>query len=745
MSIEFEIRRGLRDAGASLPDHEPIDPEIIEKEADIQFGRILEQFGSVANAATLAGVPYLNTTGNEQAILAQTDQTWRIDAIETARNLAEASESLPSLYEISLNISRGQHQLQTAFGSHHAVLREAGIDPVEPTDTVPIPARTATIRESARELGTVPSPMFVAQTSEYSLQEVASWFDTWALAVEASYGTAPNMESFTRAALQNGDAPVARKDVAPIVTSQVRSADFIDGHPSPDPTAELIHNIETLAERIAHRPNATEVSEYLPYSRAAFTTNFGQDEPIEIAIRSASVPSERDLSPSGSLNRQPNVAVGDVPTHTDLLCDIHIVHKRGPDDILTDFEVRGILDQRHYEVQFGSLEQAVRAHSKFKPSDYREERDAVIAPVLQDTVNELTTLLERRPTAIETVEITDYSISEFIKEFDSWMAVVDGTPTVSSWSNQALLEDLELVGQVVGHPPTPSDIVDASRFPFGSYIRRFGSLPAILRNVGVELPADIPEEYQAVSAAREVWEQTEKLVSASFSVDSAFHDDLWRLCHEFGTAPSRKQYEQYGLYQPDLIGTDDGWIETLSQAGFDQPDTGEAYRFRRRVFESTVESLAESQGLPVFPRDIEFSADYSVPTAAAEYGTLEAGFEAIGVETRHLILPVSVPQDVWESRQEATRELIAGLVQLAEATDGRVTLADIRADPDLTHNWVYYAFDSFSEAADVAGLTDSVVKTSETWSSDELSEHTSDNILDAMVREVEPPTEPSDE
>lgn len=745
MSIEFEIRRGLRDAGASLADQEAIGPKTIEEQADIQFGRILEQFGSVANAATQAGVPYLNSTQNEQAILAQTDQTWRIDAIETTRTLTETSESLPSLYEIGLNSSRSPDRLENAFGSHHAVLREAGIDPVEPTETVPIPDRTAAIRDSARELGTIPSPIFVAQASGYSLQEVTSWFDTWALAVEASYATAPNVASFTRVALQNGDPPVARQDIAPIVTSQVRSADFIDGHPFPDPTTELIHNIETLAERLTHRPTATEVSEYLPHSRAAFITTFGQDEPIETAIQSASVPSERDLSPLGSLNRQPNVAVGEIPTHTDLLCDIHIVHKRGPGDIVSDFDKRSILDRHHYEVQFGSLEQAVRVHGEFEPSDYREERATVMAPVFQDVVSELTALLERRPTAIETVEITDYGLSEFIEEFESWRAVVDGTPTVSSWSNQALLEDLELVGQVVGHPPTPSEIVDAGRFPFGSYIRRFGSLPAILRNVGVELPADIPEEYQAVSEAREVWERTEKLVSASFSVESAFHDDLWRLCHEFGSAPSRKQYDKYGLYQPDLVDTDGEWTETLSRAGIDHPDTSAAYRFRRHVFESELKSLADSQDLPVFPRDIAFSPDYSVPTAAVEYGTLQAGFETIELETRHLIPPVSVPQDVWGWRQEKTRELISGLTRLAETTDQKVTLANIRADPDLTQNWVYYAFDSFSEAADVAGVTDPAVKTAESWASDGVRNDDGDDILKAMVREVEPPTEPSNE
>lgn len=743
VATKFELRRKLRAMVTDQQRQRVIHPEKIEDQTEIEFDRLIEQFGSVAYAAIQSGIPYLNTTTNERAIVGDNYREWRVNAVTTTRSLAGAIDSAPDLEAIALHISRDANDVLDAFGSQNAVLREAGIDPVETTETVSIHERTATIRSSARELGSIPSPIYVAHRSGYSIEEVISWFDSWAVAIEASYGTAREPTSLAGETIREYSDTETREKIARIAASQVRIADSIGGYPYPNPETEFIRSIETLAERIDHRPLPREILEYLPYDRADFASTFDDQRPIETAVESASVPSQRDLSPSGSVYRQPETMDDDIPTHTDLLRDIHIVRIRGPNDVFSDFDDRGVLDKRHFEVQYGSFQEAVAAHDELDPSDYRETRTLDWAPILQDTVNELQTVLDRVLTAADTAELTDYDVSNFIEEFDSWTEVVDKKPPLGAWTNRALLDDTEAVGQTVGRPPTPTDIVDGSSFPFTSYIRRFGSLPTVLRNVGVEATQDIPEEYLAVTATRDVWERTEQLVQTSFSVEPAFYDDLWRLYHEFGSAPSYDQYERYGLYDPTLAGTKPDWKQTLKQAGFTDPQTDTELEFDSTTFESDLKSLADSSELPVFPRDVECFTGYSVPSVTVEYGTLEAAFEVVGIETRHLKTPIETPHDVWKEHHERIQSLIEDLRRLDESTHRKVTYTDVRQDQDLSTDWIYYAFDSFSEAAEVAGITDAVGHTPVTSSTDHSQKKPSDGVSDAMVEEVKHPEDES--
>lgn len=733
---EPDLRQEVR---ATVPDRqgqEVLHPESLEDSSELSFDRLIEQYGSVAHAALQAGVPYLNTTTNERAIVGETGQDWRVNAITTTQSLAGAIDSAPDIQAIALHLARGPEEILEAFGSREAFLREAGIDPVTTVDTVPIHERTATIRSAARELGSVPSPVYVAHRNDYWRRDIASWFDSWDVAIEASYATARDPTSLAAKTLQVDCDAKGREEIARIAATWVRNADSISGYPYPDPKTELIVSIETLADQIDHRPSTEEVTEYLPYSRSNFADVFGEPKPIEAAIQAGSVPSERDLSPSGSLYRQPEVAEDDIPTHTDLLRDIHIVHVRGPNDVVTDFDDRGTLDKQHFEVQFGSFEDAVAAHDELDPSDYRESRSMDLAPILRDTVDELQTMVERVPTISETVEITDYDLSDFVDEFDTWDAVVDEQPPLDAWTNRVLLDDIEAVGQIVGRPPTPVDIVDANQFPFANYIRRFGSLPTVLNNVGVEVSQDIPQEYLAVEATRDVWDRTERLIENRFSVEPAVYDDLWRLYHEFGSAPSREQYEQHGLYDPSLVTYGRNWGQTLERAGFTDPQVDMAFDFDRASFEQELKALADLLELPVFPQDVECFTNYSVPTVAAEYGTLEAAYAAVNIEARHLETPVETPQDVWQERNEQTRRLIEGLRRLDQNSRDDVTYTDVRNDPDLSTNWIYYAFDSYSEAADVAGVTDTGVHISERSAVDVSKESRSGSILDSMMAEV---------
>ncbi len=84
------------------------------------------------------------------------------------RSLAGAIDLASSLEAIRLHLSRDADDVLDTFGSRNAILREVSIDPAEVTETASIHEHTATICSSARELGHVPWPVYVAYRGGYS-------------------------------------------------------------------------------------------------------------------------------------------------------------------------------------------------------------------------------------------------------------------------------------------------------------------------------------------------------------------------------------------------------------------------------------------------------------------------------------------------------------------------------------------------------------------------------------------------
>lgn len=107
---------------------------------------------------------------------------------------------------------------------------------------------------------------------------------------------------------------------------------------------------------------------------------FKHQRPAKTSIDSAPVLSQRDLSPSGSVYHQSEITNSDIPTHTDLLHDTHIVRTPDPNEVFADFDGRGVLNKRHLEIQYGPFSEAVAAHDELDPSNYRETRSLDWAP-----------------------------------------------------------------------------------------------------------------------------------------------------------------------------------------------------------------------------------------------------------------------------------------------------------------------------------------------------------------------------
>lgn len=79
--------------------------------------------------------------------------------------------------------------------------------------------------------------------------------------------------------------------------------------------------------------------------------------------------------------------------------------------------------------------------------------------------------------------------------------------------------------------------------------------------------------------------------------------------------------------------------------------------------------------------------------------------------------------------------MIEGLHRLNESTRGKVICADIRRDQDVSIDWIHYAFDSFSEAAEVAKTADAISNKPEVPDGDH-AKNPSDGVLAQCQRNL---------
>lgn len=133
-----------------------------------------------------------------------------------------------------------------------------------------------------------------------------------------------------------------------------------------------------------------------------------------------------------------------------------------------------------------------------------------------------------------------------------------------------------------------------------------------------------------------------RLIQTSFSVESVFYDGLWRLHYEFSSAASYDQYKQYVLCDHTLVEAKADWKQVLIRTGSTDPQADAEFDFDSATLQSALKSLVDSSELLVFPRNVECLTRYTVSSVTAKYGTVEAVFEVVCTEARHLKIPVGL-------------------------------------------------------------------------------------------------------
>lgn len=652
----------------------PIKPEYIQSLSKLDFVVFTTQFGSLAQACLEAGCDYQIDEPDPAVYAAGTDDAdLRQALIEDLVRIVTDLGQPPTLQKLE---SYGRYDYDSpveAFGSWPAVVIEAGLNPDKIPGYIAPSAFIEDLRQLEETLGTAPSRSFVSDHGTIDIDAYDDRFSTWEVALESA-GLAAN---------------------------------------SIDPRREILYALEHLAGQLGHRPNTTEIETYtiltLQQLRDEFTT-------VDDALASATIPADRDLTPTGSLTDSPNGSA-DIPSHTDLLREIFTIRRRHHKPLKTAeaqreaFDTRGVIDEQHYIAQFGSLADAFEYAAGLdarKFSQPRKERIGEIpAEILADHARELGEILERRPLVDEVIALTDTTLEQYLDAFDSWgtLFAADANLDVVAPTNKELLADVEQAGNILGHPPTPEEFREIGYYPVESILRRFGSWPAMLRTIGVDIESGVPEPYLAEDITMTTLQRAETLCAERFNHRSVLVDDLYRITYDLGHAPDAAEIRRFRAWPYDAYETtfDDPTAVVIDANTGDATGDGLRPTSERTQLIDDLKKVSEQFDRRVWPRDIAFFARYTIPSYLTVFETLNAAFTACGVAVDHFPTVVTEWPSAWNSQFKDAADFLNALQEQYEQTGESPTMADMR-DAGINAQRCYEHYDTWADALELAGI-----------------------------------------
>jgi len=375
------------------------------------------------------------------------------------------------------------------------------------------------------------------------------------------------------------------------------------------------------------------------------------------------------------------------------------------------FDTRGVIDERHYDTQFGSLTDAfefVASLDARKFSQPQKDRIGDTPPeILAGHARELGEILERRPLVDEVVALTDASLEQYLDAFGSWEAIFESVTDldVVSPTNAELLDDVEQAGAVLGKPPTPDDFREVGYYPVESILRRFGSWPAMLGEIGVEVDDEIPEPYFAETLTMETIQRAETLCAERFDHRVVLVDDLYRLTRDLGRKPDPDDIRRLGAWPYDAYETafDDPTNVVTDTDDDGTDDNGLQPETERSQLRSDLKRVSERLDRRVWPRDVAFFAQYSLPSYLGVFDTLDAAFTASGVGADYFPTVVADWGTAWNREFKNASDFLDALQKQYEQISEAPTMAEMR-EAGVNPQRCYEHYDSWAEALDLAGI-----------------------------------------
>lgn len=678
-----QLRRILRQISKQVEG--PIKPKYIDSINHLNFETFVSKFGSLAQACLEAGCKY-DVEHPDPSVYAAglfvDGPKNRTQLIEDLRHIVIEQEIQPSIDNYNAYGRVRYDETNPLFGSWPAAVLEAGLDATEiPGYTSPYEI-VEELQRLTDQIGAPPSYKFAIKHGNIQPEVTNSRFPSWDIALQS----------------------------AELDPKQI------------DMTREYITELEILAAELGHQPNKAEIELYLGQDTSVeIRHQFGS---IDAALKIADVPDERSLTPTGSV-ADPVKENSEIPSHTDLFREIFMIKRRdhvlkedpdNPEKQRKAFEDRGIIAEMHYNVQFGSLEEAFKYASELDARKFRPHRREIPddpPAILREHAIELAEILGRRPLIDEVVALTDHSVEQYLEAFLSWDAVFEDESGNTHFkknpalrlSNTDLLESIEQVGASIGRPPTPNDYREIGPYPVETVLRRYGSWPAALRAIGVDINTEIPAEYLATDLTRDTVHRAIILCENQFDHEAVLIDDVHRIMIDLGHVPDWNDIRKFGVWPDEVYKTafaDISGIIPASRINENATNRLELERIRSQLV-IDLKNVSEISARSVWPTDIIFFGRYSIPLYLAVFETLQDAFAEAGLDIEHLPQTVASWETAWEPIFENARGFLEALQQEYKRTGEAPTMAEM-GDAGISPQQCYDYYDSWREALQAAGV-----------------------------------------
>lgn len=368
------------------------------------------------------------------------------------------------------------------------------------------------------------------------------------------------------------------------------------------PDEDLLAALRELADRLDRTPTTRDMRDRGPYSPSTYQSRFGS---WTAARERAGVSSDADgvtYTDDELLDALTSFAadLGETPTRAEMRED-------GPHSPST------------YADRFGSWTDALAEAGLDAPENATGIPEADLLADLRRVADEL----DRRPTSEEVDDHGRYSGVTYYRRFDSWADALDAAGVTDEYpprshhhaSDGELVAELRRLADVLGRPPTASEMDELGDYSTKTYRRRFDSWAVALRAADLD-----PERRPTGGEKRRI--PTDRLVA-----------DVRRVAEECGRPPTVTEMRDRGRYAVttylDRFGS---WNGALEAADLDR-------RRSRRNAIPTRDLVAELRRLAVElgrrPRraDMDERGAYAGMTYYNRFGSWADALEAAGVRT----------------------------------------------------------------------------------------------------------------
>ena len=572
------------------------------------------------------------------------------ELLEALRRVADLPhvDSPPSEQTFDDEADVSAQTVRRRFGSWRAAIEAADLGPYTQADKIPCDKLVAELRWLRDEVGQIPTAEQMDDHGGYAYITYYERFGSWADALEAAFGEAPDREW----------EHVSDADLL----AELHRLAGDDGDPptTVDVTERGDHAVSTYVDRFGSWYAALEAADFEPSTSQGVTT-------AELLAELRRLRDERGTKPTTTIVRDHGVY--SVPTYYNrfdswgdaLDAAFETVPENTADDRTADERSR-----------------AARTHSD---DDLLEELRRVAA--VADS--------EGAPSISEFNEHSDIADSTIHRRFGSWNEAVKQAgfeprqvgPTIS---DDELAAELRRLRDVVGHPPTVAEMESQGAYSSATYKNRFGSwTDALIQTFDDVTPRTRARESEN-GAQSTGGDSTSRVSEADLIAD------LQALADDLGRVPTSKEMRDHGSHSTstylDRFGS---WAEALEAAGLDPADRSTRHQqVSDDALLADLHRLRDELGRVPTATDVVEEGNHGIATYQRRFGSWSAALDAAEIES--------------EPDGPSDDELLADLHRLHEERDKVPSLLDVHDDGQYTEKKYRSRFGSWREALDAAGF-----------------------------------------